>query len=42
MRRLRTISTRRLYGLVAVVVLLAATAGIAQAALYGSPAAPPR
>jgi outer membrane lipoprotein-sorting protein len=41
MRRLRTISTRRLYGLVAVVVLLAATAGIAQAALTGSASAPP-
>jgi outer membrane lipoprotein-sorting protein len=36
MRRLRTISTRRLYGLVAVVVLVAASAGIAQAALRGS------
>jgi len=42
MRRLRTISTRRLYGLVAVVVLLAATAGIAQASLNGSASAPPR
>jgi outer membrane lipoprotein-sorting protein len=41
MRRLRTISTRRLYGLVAVIALLAATAGIAQAALTGSPSAPP-
>ena len=40
MRRLRTISTRRLYGLVAVVALLAATAGIAQAALGGSASAP--
>jgi outer membrane lipoprotein-sorting protein len=40
MRRLRTASTRRLYGIVAVVALLAATAGIAQAALSGSPAAP--
>jgi outer membrane lipoprotein-sorting protein len=36
MRRLRTISTRRLYGLVAVVVLVAASAGIAQAALRGA------
>jgi outer membrane lipoprotein-sorting protein len=41
MRRLRTISTRRLYGLVAVIALLAATAGIAQAALTGSASAPP-
>jgi outer membrane lipoprotein-sorting protein len=41
MRRLRTISTRRLYGLVAVVVLVAATAGIAQAALRGSASPPP-
>ena len=40
MRRLRTTSTRRLYGLVAVVALLAATAGIAQAALGGSASAP--
>ena len=40
MRRLRTSSTRRLYGLVAVVALLAATAGIAQAALGGSASAP--
>jgi outer membrane lipoprotein-sorting protein len=40
MRRLRTISTRRLYGIVAAVALLAATAGIAQAALRGS-ASPP-
>jgi outer membrane lipoprotein-sorting protein len=40
MRRLRTTSTRRLYGLVAVIALLAATAGIAQAALGGS-ASPP-
>jgi outer membrane lipoprotein-sorting protein len=42
MRRLRTISTRRLYGLVAVIALLAATAGIAQAALNSSPSAPAR
>ena len=40
MRRLRTTSTRRLYGLVAVVALLAATAGIAQAALGGSASKP--
>ena len=40
MRRLRTTSTRRLYGLVAVIALLAATAGIAQAALGGSASAP--
>jgi outer membrane lipoprotein-sorting protein len=40
MRYLRTISTRRLYGLVAVIALLAATAGIAQAALGGSASAP--
>ena len=39
MRRLRTISNRRLYGLVAAVVLVAAMAGIAQAALRG--ASPP-
>jgi outer membrane lipoprotein-sorting protein len=38
MRRLRTLSTRRLYGLVAVIAALAATAGIAQAALNGSSA----
>jgi outer membrane lipoprotein-sorting protein len=42
MRRLRTISTRRLYGLVAVIALLAATAGIAQAALNSSASAPAR
>jgi outer membrane lipoprotein-sorting protein len=40
MRRLRTSSTRRLYGILAAVALLAATAGIAQAALGGSPSAP--
>jgi outer membrane lipoprotein-sorting protein len=40
MRRLRTISTRRLYGIVAAVVLLAGTAAIAQAAVRGS-ASPP-
>jgi outer membrane lipoprotein-sorting protein len=40
MRRLRTASTRRLYGILAVVALLAATAGIAQAALGGSASAP--
>jgi outer membrane lipoprotein-sorting protein len=40
MRRLRTLSTRRLYGIVLVVALLAATAGIAQAALRGSASAP--
>jgi outer membrane lipoprotein-sorting protein len=40
MRRLRTISSRRLYGIVAAIVLLAGTAGIAQAALRGS-ASPP-
>jgi outer membrane lipoprotein-sorting protein len=33
MRRLRTLSTRRLYGVLAVIAALAATAGIAQAAL---------
>ena len=36
MRRLRTISSRRLYGLLAAVVLVAAMAGIAQAALRGT------
>src|SRR5215213_10706962 len=40
MRLLRTISTRRLYGVLAAVALLAATAGIAQAALGGSASAP--
>jgi outer membrane lipoprotein-sorting protein len=40
MRRLRTASTRRLYGILAAVALLAATAGIAQAALGGSASAP--
>src|SRR5215217_3306908 len=42
MRRLRTLSTRRLYGVVAVVAVLAATAGIAQAALDGSSAPDPK
>jgi outer membrane lipoprotein-sorting protein len=42
MRRLRTLSTRRLYGVLAVVVALAATAGIAQAALDGSSAPEPK
>jgi outer membrane lipoprotein-sorting protein len=41
MRRLRTSSTRRLYGIVAVLALLVASAGIAQAALRGSASAPP-
>src|SRR4051794_41964052 len=36
MRRLRTLSTRRLYAIVALVAGLAVTAGIAQAALDGS------
>jgi outer membrane lipoprotein-sorting protein len=40
MRRLRTISTRRLYGVLAAVAAVAATAGIAQAALGGSASAP--
>jgi outer membrane lipoprotein-sorting protein len=38
MRRLRTLSTRRLYGVLAGVAALAATAGIAQAALNGTSA----
>jgi outer membrane lipoprotein-sorting protein len=38
MRRLRTLSTRRLFGVLAAVVVLAATAGIAQAALGGASA----
>jgi outer membrane lipoprotein-sorting protein len=38
MRRLRTLSTRRLYGVLAVIAALAATAGIAQAALDGASA----
>ena len=38
MRRLRTLSTRRLYGVIAAIAVLAATAGIAQAALDGSSA----
>jgi outer membrane lipoprotein-sorting protein len=42
MRRLRTLSTRRLYGVLAVVVALAATAGIAQAALRGASAPDPK
>ena len=42
MRRLRTLPTRRLYGVVAVVVALAATAGIAQAALDGTSAPDPK
>ena len=42
MSRLRTLSTRRLYGVLAVVAALAATAGIAQAALDGSSAPDPK
>jgi outer membrane lipoprotein-sorting protein len=42
MRRLRTIATRRLYGILAVVAARAATAGIAQAALGGSSAPDPK
>ena len=42
MRRLRTLSTRRLYGVLAVVAALAATAGIAQAALGGASAPDPK
>jgi len=42
MRRLRMLSTRRLYGVVAVVAALAATAGIAQAALGGASAPDPK
>jgi outer membrane lipoprotein-sorting protein len=41
MRRLRTLSNRRLYGVLAVIAVLAATAGIAQAAL-DNPSAPER
>ena len=41
MRRLRTLTTRRLYGIVAAVAALAITGGIAQAALSGSATAPP-
>jgi outer membrane lipoprotein-sorting protein len=40
MRRLRTLTTRRLYGIVAAVAALAITGGIAQAALTGSATAP--
>jgi len=40
MRRLRTLTTRRLYGVVAAVAALAITGGIAQAALSGSATAP--
>jgi outer membrane lipoprotein-sorting protein len=40
MRRLRTLPTRRLYGIVAAVAALAITGGIAQAALNGSATAP--
>jgi outer membrane lipoprotein-sorting protein len=42
MRRLRTLSTRRLWGIAAVVALVAAMAGIAQAALGGSPKPAPK
>ncbi|HET8755512.1 MAG TPA: DUF2092 domain-containing protein [Solirubrobacteraceae bacterium] len=42
MRRLRTLSTRRLYGVLAVIAALAATAGIAQAALNGASAPEPK
>ncbi|HEX5618591.1 MAG TPA: DUF2092 domain-containing protein [Solirubrobacteraceae bacterium] len=42
MRRLRMLSTRRLYGVLAVVAALAATAGIAQAALDGVSAPDPK
>ena len=42
MSRLRTLSTRRLYGVLAVVAALAATAGIAQAAFDGSSAPDPK
>jgi outer membrane lipoprotein-sorting protein len=42
MRRLRTISSRRLAAIVAAVAVLAATAGIAQAALGGDPKPEPK
>jgi outer membrane lipoprotein-sorting protein len=42
MRRLRTISTRRLYGIAAAVVLVAGMAVTAQAALRNSASPPPR
>jgi outer membrane lipoprotein-sorting protein len=42
MRRLRTLSNRRLYGVLAVIAALAATAGIAQAALNGASAPEPK
>ncbi len=42
MRALRTLPTRRLWALVAAVALLAITGGIAQAALGGASAPPPK